>query len=173
MHERRSGLVGGLVLILFGALLLAQQYFKDLDLGAVFLIGLGLIFLVAYIFTRRYGFLIPGCILMGMGIPFALVQAQSGRSGWVVESMELNEGGLIVLGLGLSFITIWLIDLLVARGRPGGWWALIPGSILTLVGLGLLTDNQQWLDKINQWWPLIFVIVGIWIILEVILRRGK
>ena len=29
----------------------------------MFLAGLGLIFLVAYVFSQQYGFLIPGCIL--------------------------------------------------------------------------------------------------------------
>jgi hypothetical protein len=173
MHSNRGGIVGGLILILLGLGFLVQQAFPDYFSGWLFLVGLALIFLVAYIATRQYGYLIPGCILMGLGIPLAVVQIQTSQMGWYVSSLSLDEGGLVVLGLGLGFVAIYVIDLLVSRGRPGGWWPLIPGGIVTLAGLAILSQNEQWLDSIGMWWPVIFIIIGCWIIVDRLIRRPR
>jgi hypothetical protein len=163
MREKRGNWILGLVLILLGLVFLAQQFYPDVFGDWMWLAGLGLIFLVAYVFSRQYGFLIPGCILGALGIGVGLIET----------GMLTGEGedGVIVLALGLGFLAIWLIDLLVARGRAAGWWPIIPGGILALVGAGILSGNEAWMDDIGQWWPVIFIIVGVWILLERIIRR--
>jgi hypothetical protein len=163
MHERRGGWIGGLVLILLGLVFLADQFYPGILGGWMFLAGLGLIFLIAYVFSRQYGFLIPGCILGALGVGVGLIETNTLTGD--------GEGGVIVLALGLGFIAIWLIDLLVTRGRRAGWWPLIPGGILTLVGVGILSGNEAWVQDIGQWWPVVFIIVGVWILLERIIRR--
>jgi hypothetical protein len=164
VERRRGGWVGGLVLILLGVIFLIQQIKPDLIGGWVFIIGLALVFLVAYVMTRQYGFLIPGCIFLGIGIPLALTESN-------IVADTTGEGGLIVLGLALGFLAIWLVDMLVARGRPGAWWPLIPGVILFLVGVSILSENQAWLQDIGQWWPLILIVIGVWILFDRFLRR--
>ena len=94
-----------------------------------------------------------------MGIPLALEETKT-----LIDTS--GEGGLIVLGVGLGFVAIWLIDLLVTRGRPGGWWPLIPGVICVLVGVSIIMENQEWLESIGQWWPLIFIFVGVAILVD-------
>lgn len=164
VERRRGSWVGGLVLIILGAIFLINQLNPDLISGWIFLTGLALIFLAAYVSTRQYGFLIPGCIFLGLGVPVALMDNK-------VIADSTGQGGLVVVGLGLGFVAIWLIDTLVARGRPGAWWPLIPGVILLLVGASILAENQGWLASIGQWWPLIFIIIGVWILLDRLLRR--
>ncbi len=171
MHTHRGGVVGGLILILLGVLFLVQQALPDFFGGWLFLVGLAVVFLVAYIATRQYGYLIPGCILMGLGIPLAVIQIQTSQPGWAVDTVSTDQGGFLVLGLGLGFVAIFLIDLLVSRGRPGVWWPLIPGGIITLAGLAILSQNEQWLQSLGQWWPLALIIVGIWIIVSRVARR--
>ena len=165
MERRRGGWIGGLVLILLGVAFLAQQFYPDVFGGWMFLVGLGIIFLVAYVVSQQYGFLIPGAILTGLGVGVALIETNT------VSGGETVEGGVIVLALGISFLAIWLSDLLLTRGRPGGWWPLIPGGILTVVGVSLLYENEAWLESVAQWWPLIFIIIGVWILLERAIRR--
>jgi hypothetical protein len=164
VERRRGGWVGGLVLILLGVIFLIQQINPDLIGGWIFLIGLALVFLVAYVMTRQYGFLIPGCILLGLGIPVALMEQD-------IVSDPTGQGGLVVFGLGLGFVAIWLVDMLVARGRPGAFWPLIPGVILFLVGISILAENEQWLTDIGQWWPLVLIIIGVWILIDRLLRK--
>jgi hypothetical protein len=171
MRERRRGVVGGLILIALGIVFLVAQRYPEAFGAWMFLVGLAVIFLAVYLYTREYGFLIPGCILMSIGVPLAIIQYQTAQPGMVIESMSPDQGGFVVLGLGLGFICIWLIDLLVARGRPGGWWPLIPGGLLLAAGLAITSGNEQWLDTIGQWWPLIFIVIGGGILLQVIRRK--
>jgi hypothetical protein len=171
MHERRRGVVGGLILIVLGIVFLVAQRYPEAFGAWMIVVGLAVIFLAAYLATREYGFLIPGSILMGIGVPLAIVQYQTSQTGMVIEGMSLDQGGLVVLGLGLGFVCIWLIDLLVSRGRPGGWWPLIPGGLLLAAGLAIASNNEQWLETIGQWWPLIFIVIGCGIVLQVIRRN--
>lgn len=164
MHERRrGGWIGGLILIMLGVVFLIEQFMPKVFGGWMFLAGLGLIFLIAYVLSQQYGFLIPGCILGGLSIGVALIETNAVTGP--------GSDGIVVLSLGLSFVAIWLIDLLVARGRVGGWWPLIPGTILTIAGAAVFSENEAWLQDYGQWWPLIFIIVGVWILLERVIRR--
>jgi hypothetical protein len=114
----------GLLLIgLGGALLLAVTT----DIGGEVVIGfIGVAFLVAYAITRAYGFLIPGGILTGLG------------TGLVLQSLGVR-GDIVVLGLGLGFIAIAVVDQLVHPGRPGWWWPFIPGGVLLVSSIGSVT----------------------------------
>ncbi|TVP71274.1 MAG: hypothetical protein EA340_04850 [Nitriliruptor sp.] len=114
----------GLLLIgLGGVLLLAATT----NIGGEVVVGfIGVAFLVAYATTRTYGFLIPGGILTGLG------------TGLVLESLGVR-GDIVVLGLGLGFVAIAVVDQLVSPGRPGWWWPFIPGGVLLLASAGSVT----------------------------------
>jgi hypothetical protein len=151
-----------LALIVLGVLLLVQQNWPNLIDDWAWPLGLGLLLLVGYLLTRQYGFLIPGCILTGLGIPLALIES---------NTISAPADWPIVLGLGLGFIAIWVIDSLVRRGRPVGWWPLIPGGILTAVAVGIASENEAWLEDIGRWWPLILIVLGVWVLFERFVRR--
>jgi len=107
------------LLLIAGGLLWALIAITDLD-GTVVVPGVGMVFLVAYLVTRRYGLLIPGGIVTGLGIGL-VVAAQGG------------PGEAVVLGLGLGFVAITAFDAMLGDGGAA-WWPLIPGGILTVVG---------------------------------------
>lgn len=138
---KRAQLIPGLILIVLGVVFLLMQYF---DLGpGLFLTLLGLVFLVPYALTRTYGLLIPGCILVGLGV------------GMLIERGARTE--LTVLGLGLSFIAIYAIHLIVTRASH--WWPLIPGGILIVIGIAdTIPQGQVLLEK---GWPLILIGIGL------------
>jgi hypothetical protein len=112
------------------------------------LIGAG--FLVAYAVTRSYGFLIPGGILTGLGT--GIVVAAAGGS-----------GGAPVLGLGIGFLTIAVIDRLVRGATPGFWWPLIPGGILTAVGLTATPGTRELMPLVG---PAALVVAGLLLLLS-------
>lgn len=107
---------------------------------------------------REYGFLIPGSILTGLGIGVAL------------ESRVTDNGWTVVLGLGLGFLAIYLIDVLSGATRDGQWWPLVPGGILSAIGLGLAFDAQPLLRAFENWWPLLLIIGGVMLLLRPLLR---
>jgi hypothetical protein len=71
----------------------------------------------------------------------------------------------VLLGLGGGFLLIYVVSAL--RGRaPGDWWPLIPGGILTVIGLMLAANATGALAVIGRWWPAVLVIAGLFIILR-------
>jgi hypothetical protein len=112
--RRRTGL-----LLIAGGLLWALVAATDLD-GTVVVPGVGVGFLLAYAASRRYGLLVPGGILTGLGLGL-VVAAQGGPE------------ASVVLGLGLGFLSIFVLDTVAGRG-DAAWWPLIPGGILAVVG---------------------------------------
>jgi hypothetical protein len=122
MSEPRQ--VTGLLLIAVGLLWLVSHL---TGAGAVVIVpGAGVAFVIAYLATHWYGLLVPGGILTGLGA--GLVVATRG-----------GPGEAVVLGLGLGFLAITVIDVLRTERRPAWWWPLIPGGVLTVVGASQIT----------------------------------
>jgi len=78
-------------------------------------------------------------------------------------------GGFVV-ALGTGFVSIWLLGLLFCVPESH-WWPLIPGGILTAVGVaGLLgPEAQQYLN----YWPIVLVVIGVLIVLQGLRRRER
>lgn len=129
----RSARIWGFVLILIGGGALAAQVWPDFDRYIPLVIGLGL--LALFIISRSYGALIGGAIMTGIG---------GGMMAADLYPKSIGDGAGVTLGLGLGFISIWLIGL-VLRLKEHHFWPLIPGGILVLVGTGLTLDafNQD------------------------------
>ena len=137
-RQRQQQVVAGLVLIGLGVALFFLNRDVGINTAAIFFL-IGGAFLAAYFYRREYGFLIPGCILLGLG-------------GGTV-------GGSRNLGLGLGFVAIFVIAFLYER--KSHWWPLIPGTVLILLGLRRMEEVFSWLLR-N--WPLILVIIGVLIL---------
>lgn len=142
--DRQGRIFFGAILIILGIGLIALQYVEGFN-DAVILFLIGGLFVAGYFYRRSYGLLIPGCILLGIGL------------GKVGESTLLAFGGFEQLGLGVGFVAIYIIDL-VYRGSSS-WWPLIPGLILIVVGLAEGSKDFERLVSVG--WPIIFVFFGL------------
>lgn len=107
------------LLLIAGGLLWVLVATTELD-GTVIVPSIGVGFLAAYLATRRYGLLVPGGILTGLG------------AGLVIAAQR-GPGGAVVLGLAFGFVSIAALDGVLGDGEAA-WWPLIPGGILLLVG---------------------------------------
>ena len=143
--QSRGRMIAGAVLILLGVAFFAMQFFGGLGASAI-LFAVGLIFLVAYFYTRTYGFLIPGCILAGLAL--GQVAARGGL---------FAVNGLSGIGLGVGFLAIFVIDWIYTRNMR--WWPLIPGGIITIGGIASANENLQ--ELLSKGWPLILVVIGL------------
>lgn len=144
-NPNRGRVIAGAILILLGVAFFAMQFFGELGAAAI-LFAIGAVFLVAYFYTRTYGFLIPGCILAGLGL--GQIAAQGGF---------LQVSGYSAIGLGIGFIAIFVIDWIY--GQNFRWWPLIPGAIITVGGIASANQNLQVL--LEKGWPLILVLIGL------------
>lgn len=133
----------GLILVALGAMLLVVMTTNVGAEAIVAVIGAG--FLIAYIATRNYGFLVPGGILSGLGTGLILAS-----TGW--------SGDAVVLGLGAGFVAIAVVDLLVSKGSGAWWWPLIPGSALMIIGASAIPG----LDDMSRFVvPAALVVIGV------------
>lgn len=145
MTGRQDGrLVTGAILIVIGLGLLALQLVQGFGEAVLFFL-IGGLFVAGYLYRRSYGLLIPGGILLGLGL------------GSIGEGALFEFGDFEEIGLGLGFIAIYVIAL-AYEGRTQ-WWPLIPGGILVITGLA--TGNEVLQHLLSVGWPLILVFVGL------------
>ena len=143
--------VPGLVLIALGVLFLL---FQQVGVGGEAVVAvIGLVLLAGYAYTRNYGFLIPGGIMTGLGM------------GIILAARSPGGGSAVLLGLGLGFLCIYVID---ARWRhmPAGWWPLIPGGVITVIGLLVAAGESGLLAAAGRWWPVVLILVGVYLLLQ-------
>ena len=159
--ENRGRVIAGAILILLGVTFFVMNFLGGLGAAAL-IFALGAVFLAAYFVTRIYGLLIPGCILLGIGLGLI------GQGGFSFAFGSLT-GGLGALGLGVGFIAIFVIDWLYTNRVR--WWPLIPGGILIVVGLARTSEIFQVL--LTTGWPLILVVVGLIILAGAFGLTGK
>ena len=106
----------------FSCLVLAAMiYFADTGadewIGALFMYGVGIPFLLVYFFNKdRRWALIPGFILVGIGT----IALASAMSGWV--------NIIVTLVLAAIFFYVYFTN-------SGSWWAVIPAGLLASIGL--------------------------------------
>ena len=151
-----GGLVAGLVIAGIGLFFLAGQLEPDIGRFVTMFIGLAL--LSVFVVTREYGFLVPGSILTGVGIGIVLDSAASGEA----------ESGVMMLALAGGFLGIWVIGS-IYRLSENHWWPLIPGGILTLIGLVQLTRTD--VAGALRLWPVILIVLGAFLLAKAITRR--
>ena len=151
-----GGLVAGLVIAGIGLFFLAGQLEPDIGRFVTMIIGLAL--LAVFVVTRQYGFLVPGSILTGVGIGIVLDSAASGEA----------ESGVMMLALAGGFLGIWVIGS-IYRLPQNHWWPLIPGGILTLIGLVQLTRTD--VAGALRLWPVVLIVLGAFVLAKAITRR--
>lgn len=149
--------MAGLVIAALGLFFLAGQLEPDIGRFVVLFIGLAL--LAVFVVRREYGFLVPGSILTGIGIGIAVEPAVSGQT----------EGGVMMLALAGGFLGIWVLGS-IYRLPQNHWWPLIPGGILTLVGVVQLARAD--VEGAIRLWPIVLVVGGALIIGRAFGRRS-
>ncbi len=127
-------IIGGILLVAAGVILLLDNMnIIALDwntlVGPLFAVG-GLAFLLVFILnTNDWWALIPGCVLIAIGITI-FMDAQGFAEQWT--------GGIFLGLLALSFLLVYAF-------HRENWWAIIPGGVLlTLAGIAALPDGGAW-----------------------------
>lgn len=156
--EKRNRVVGGIALIVLGLLALAAQFVEMEWLGLFILPALSVIFLVWGLMTRESGLFIPAGILGGLGIgtllvagPFAGVEGDA-------------QGGIFMLAFALGWALIPVLSTLFTSEKH--LWALIPGGIMALIGIGLLFGGMAFtiLEFLGIVWPVFLILGGLYLI---------
>jgi hypothetical protein len=142
MKINKSGLFGGILMIVFGAFALAEQMgyldqFPD-SVWMWFFAFISLIGFLAYALSgwKDWGWLFPAGIFGGLAVTVAM--AVNGVDSAVV-------GSPLFIGLLIPFAAAYLTD------RSRNWWALIPGGIMSFLAMTtLVVDNVagEWIGSL-------------------------
>lgn len=152
---KRRRIVAGTILIVAGLFGLLAERWENVGEGLLFgAVGLG--FVIAYFWTRKYPFLVPGGLLVGMSLGFYLDVAQPGF------------GEAVLLGLGVGFFLIWLLHF--AYARENVWWPVIPGVILVLLGFPFTRD---WISHAFDYWEFLLIAAGVLLLVLGLAGRGR
>ena len=149
-----------LVLLAIGASQLIEIFFPQIDGsfvggGVLFLIGTS--FILVYLLDRNMWWaIIPGSANLSLA---AIVVADE-----LIRTPEFETGGILILGLGLTFLTLYFLP----GERENMQWALYPALPLLVFGLFVSLDQGE-LWKIV--WPSLIILLGLCFILNS-LRRG-
>jgi len=151
-----SGLTWGIILIAIGLFALLQQL-THLDVGLYFLPFLALIFLLAGYLSRRYGLIIPGGILAGIGVGSLLIE------GPFKYMEDPARGGVFMLTFAGGWLLITLASLLIGRLML---WPLIPAAFIGLTGAALTAGQTglQILQVYGYLWPVILIVIGLYLV---------
>jgi hypothetical protein len=167
-EQKRRRLIIGATLIVLGVGLFALQFVEGLS-DAVILLLIGGVFMAGYLYARAYGLLIPGCLLLGLGLGVVGANTFDFEIGPGTEVTMSGEDTFELLGLGVGFVAIYVIPL-VYQGRSH-WWPLIPGLILILFGLAVESESFERLFEFG--WPLVLTFIGLLLLAGAVGLTGR
>ena len=144
-------LIPGVALLGLSALIFLEEFFDIGNWGgAIFLGALGLGFIFIYLFHRQnWWAIIPGGVLITLAFVAGLEDFVGGDSG----------GGILFLGMGLTFLILGIIPTTEGRMK----WAFIPAIVLLLMGLLLTPPLSEYFMYI---WPVALILLGLYFILR-------
>jgi hypothetical protein len=169
-RRRRSGLVGGILLILVGAWFMAMQLVPGLRdwlqfevTWPLFVIGVGVILFVVALVAAVPGLAVPACIVGGIG-GILYWQASTGR--W--ESWGY-VWPLIISFVGVGVLLSNILDGQTAKGVREGGWPILIGLVIFVVMASFL-GGTGWL---GPYWPLLVVGLGLLLVIQGLFRLRR
>lgn len=158
-RENWWGLIPGFALLGIGLLIALGTLapgFADRWGGSIVLGAIGLSFMIIYLIRRDFWWaIIPAGILLTLAILTGLEAVVGG----------FNMGGLLLLGIGLTFAMVAVTP--TPEGR--NVWAWIPAGILSLIGLLILAETELLIGYI---WPVVLILLGLVLVYRAFIHRG-
>lgn len=161
--NRRGTLIIGLLLLIVGAWFLAAQYFPQLNhfmrietQWPLFVVGLGLFFLILAVLLRSPGMAVPASILGGIG---GLLYYQNQSGNWESWAYAWT---LIPGFVGFGVLLNHLLEGRLWEGIKSGL-GLMLFSLFLFGAFSSFLGGPQILAKI---WPLYLIAAGIWLLIR-------
>jgi hypothetical protein len=165
----RSGLAVGVLLILLGGWFLAVQlvpglsdwFWQAFDWPFI-IVGVGICLLVFGLFAGAPGMAVPATIVAGIG---GILAYQNATGDWTSWSYiwSLIPG---FVGLGV------LISALLGEGGKEGIRSGITLMIISAT-LFLIFSSIFGANPLGDWWPVLLIILGIWLLLRPLFRKRE
>ena len=162
-RSRRSGLAGGLILILLGAWFLAVQFMPGLQAWFSWpwiIIGVGVVMLLIGLLSGVPDLAVPACIIGGIG---GLLYWQNATGNWDSWSYAWS---LIPGFVGVGVILSGLFGGKVRKSlREGGNLILISLILFVIFAAFLGGPNL-----LGDYWPVLLILLGLWTLIQALFR---
>lgn len=137
-NKKRLPLYIGAGLIIFGLIVLLSQYLKSILLLIAIIPATGVVFLLVGVRLHKAGYIIPGCILSGVGFGTFVALTHVGLEG-LIERVGI---GIVIFGLSWIILSV---TLRIAVSKMI-WWPFVPAGILLGIGIVFLFMQMRIID---------------------------
>jgi hypothetical protein len=168
-RRQRTNTILGLLLVLAGAVFLAQQFYPDLQVWdyftfswPVYVIGAGVLLLLLGLLVGAPGMAVPATIVAGIGGVLYWQETTGNWDSWAY-TWTLIPG---FVGLGI------ILEALL-EGKPRG--GLRAGGSLMVISAILFVIFASFMGGpalLGTYWPVLLILIGLWFIIRSLLRRG-
>lgn len=125
--------------------------------ASILLAALSASFWVVYLTDReQWWAIIPGGVLLSVAVVAGLDNLDTG----------IETGGLVLLGLGATFLLVYFVP--TAEGRMK--WAIFPAAVLSIIGLIIMAQSAAALVYL---WAGALLIVGAYLVLRGVRSQPK
>lgn len=162
--EKRSSIIGGLILIFVGALFLILQLFPGLsekiDLAQhwpLLIVALGVFFLLGALLGTP-PLAVPGSIISGIG---GMMYVQNLTGNWASWAYSWT---LIPGFVGIGIILMHFISGRLNRGFREGGPLLVISALMFIVFA--LFFNVGGLGGLGRYWPIFLILAGGWLLIK-------
>ena len=165
MEHKRSNFAWGIILILFGAFLLANQIVPGLKAIVDWpwiILGVGAVFILLAIFTQTGGLAIPGSIIGGIGV-ILFYQNLTGNWGTWAFAWSLIPG---FVGIGIA-----LAALISPKEHPDGLTASLILISISLILFFIFGGARFFGVDSFILWPIVIIALGLFLLVKGILRK--
>ena len=169
-RRRRTSLVGGVILLLLGGWLLALQIVPELESiiniefsWPWFVIAAGVILLLFGLLTGAPGMAVPACIVGGIGV---LLYYQNDSGNWASWAYAWT---LIPGFAGIGSILAGILGDNPKRSIRDGINLIVISAVMFIIFGSLLGG----LNLLGPYWPALLILLGLWILIQPLFRRGR
>jgi LiaI-LiaF-like transmembrane region len=166
-RRRRSGLVGGIILILLGLGFLAGQLGLWSWAGPLswplILVGIGAAMLIIGLLVGEPGMAVPACVVAGIG---GILYWQNSTGMWETWAYVWTLiPGFVGIGTILTGLFEWKWETI-----RGGIWLVVISAILFAIFSSIFAPMFGGKSYLGQWWPLLLILLGVLTLLEAVTR---
>ena len=172
--NRRGSLTFGVLLILVGAWFLAVQFVPGLSQWVAsfadwpfWVVGPGLLFLVAAIVSGVSGLAVPGAIISGIG---SILYYQNETGDWESWAYAWT---LIIASVGVGIFIMHLLDGNLKKAFKEGGDTFLVGAVMFLLFSSFFRYIFGQPNLLGEYWPVLIILWGAWLLLRPILFKHR
>lgn len=172
--KRRGSFTLGFLLILLGVWFLAVQFIPEIGDWMeqiadwpVWVIGPGLIFILAGLISGVFELMIPGSIISGIGLILYYQNATGDFQSWSYA------WALIIMFVGIGVFLANLFKGKVGKAFEEGGPPIMTGLIMFLIFGSIFRATFGQSPLLGDYWPVLLMAVGLWLLIRPFFRRRR